>query len=245
MGGEELGPGGSSPGILQRALLACGILYSGVYAAANDLVAAARYPGYSRLSQAVSELSATGAPTKSFLTAMLPVFVGLMLAFGAGLLKAARGRRALTVTGGLFIAHALTAPLWLLAPMSQRDLIAAGGGTTQDTFHIVLAALTVVFILSQLGFGAAAFGWRFRLYSLLSAVIVIAGGVSTGVQSSRMAAGQLTPWLGLTERIGMVAWLGWMAVLAIVLLREVPFSASSEAAGGARVGGAGARHLAW
>jgi hypothetical protein len=211
-------------------LLGCGVAYAVVYAAANDLVAAARYPGYSRLSQAVSELSATGAPTKAFLTAMFPVFVGLMLAFGVGVWRAARGRRSLAVTGGLLVAHALMAPLWLLAPMSQRELLVAGGGTAQDTMHIVLTALTVALILSQLGFGAAALGWWFRGYSLVSAAAVIGCGISTGAQSSRMVAGQLTPWLGLTERIGMVAWLLWMAVLAIVLLREGRSARPSHAA---------------
>ena len=57
---------------LVRALLACGVGYSLLYVVQNDVVAASRYEGYSRMSQAISELSAKGAPTRRFLSAMLP-----------------------------------------------------------------------------------------------------------------------------------------------------------------------------
>src|SRR3954468_7372525 len=67
--GSEAG----SRGGLQKVLLACGVLYSAAYVVANDLIAAAHYRGYSRTSHAVSELSATGAPTKAFLAATIPV----------------------------------------------------------------------------------------------------------------------------------------------------------------------------
>jgi hypothetical protein len=216
-----------------RVLLACGVLYSVGYAVANDVVAAALYQGYSRLSQAVSELSASGAPTKGFLAAMVPVFTGLMVAFGAGVVKAARGRRALRVTGGVLVAHGLSFSLWLLAPMSQRERIAAGG-TPSDTLHIALTVVTIVLILAQLGSGAAALGRRFRVYSIVTAVAVVISGILTGVQSRPMLAGLPTPWLGLTERVGISLWLLWIAVLAAVLLRE---SAAREIPQGLPMGG--------
>jgi hypothetical protein len=55
-----------------RVLLVGGLLYPLFYVVINDVVAAGRYPGYSRLSQAISELSATGAPTTRLLTATIP-----------------------------------------------------------------------------------------------------------------------------------------------------------------------------
>ena len=57
-----------------KGLLACGVIYSLLTAIVNDVVAAEIYEGYSRTSQAISELSATAAPTKALLTALLPVF---------------------------------------------------------------------------------------------------------------------------------------------------------------------------
>src|SRR5512135_2007831 len=67
-----------------KALLGCGIAYPVGYAVANDVIAASRYDGYSRMNQAVSELSATGAPTRRFLTATVPVFAALEVAYGVG-----------------------------------------------------------------------------------------------------------------------------------------------------------------
>jgi hypothetical protein len=221
-------PTKSNRATVLNVLLACGVLYPLVYAVANDVVAATRYEGYSRMSQAVSELSASGAPTRPFLTAMLPIFSALMIAFGIGVWQSADGDRALRVTGGLLVAHGITAPLWLLAPMSQREEIAIGGGTVSDTMHIVLSAVTVLLILSQIGFGAAALGKRFRLYSILTAAAVLVAGALTGMQSSKIETGEPTPLLGLAERISIGAWLLWVAVLAVALLRAQGTRARQE-----------------
>jgi hypothetical protein len=173
------------------------------------------------MSQAISELSATGAPTKSLLAVTSPIFSGLMIGFGVGVWKAARGKRALRVAGGLLAAHGAWMPLWLLAPMSQREVIAAGGGTSSDTMHIVLSGLTGLFVLAEIGFGAAAFGKRFRLYSILTATaVVVFAAVLTSISSADLEAGKSTPWLGLVERIGVYAWMLWMAVLAMALIRQ-------------------------
>jgi Protein of unknown function (DUF998) len=210
----------SSRGTVQRVLLACGFVYALGYAVANDVIAAARYEGYSRMSQAVSELSASGAPTQSFLAATVPIFTVLLAAFGIAVWRAARGRRALRLAGGLLVAHALTFPLWLLAPMSLRTQIAAGAGTSSDTMHLVLTAMTILFILGQIASGAAALGTRFRVYSVATAATVLIAGALTGVQSAKLTVGAPTPWLGLTERVSIAAWLLWLAVLSLVLLRE-------------------------
>jgi len=102
-------PAKSPRATLLRVLLACGVLYPLVYAVANAVVAATRYEGYSRTSQAVSELSASGAPTRPFLTVMLPIFSVLMIAFGIGVWRSAHGKRALRVTGGLLVADGIIA----------------------------------------------------------------------------------------------------------------------------------------
>ena len=59
----------------------------------RDVVAATLYSGYSRMSQAVSELSATGAPTRPFLSAVGPVFTLLQIGLGVGMWRSARGTR--------------------------------------------------------------------------------------------------------------------------------------------------------
>ena len=74
------------------------------HAAANDLIAASRYQGYSRMDQAVSELSTAGAPTRRFLVAMPPVVTGLTVADGVAVCSSADGRRALPAAGVVLLA---------------------------------------------------------------------------------------------------------------------------------------------
>ena len=52
-------------GRLTQVLLACGVLYAALYVILNDVVAAGLYDGYDPLSQAISELSATGSPARA------------------------------------------------------------------------------------------------------------------------------------------------------------------------------------
>lgn len=201
-------------------LLACGIAYPVTYAVANDVVAAARHPGYSRIDQAVSELSATGAPTRRFLVCMLPGFTGLTLAFGTGVWKVAGRRRALRATGLVLLASAATGIAWVPFPMSSREVIARGEAVGGDTGHLVLSGLTVAEILTLLGAGSAAFGKGFRAYSLTSAAVVLLSGALTSRQAANLPDGKPTPGMGLYERISIGTWLLWMAVLATILLRE-------------------------
>ncbi len=205
----------TSRGTLRKVLLACGVAYSLSYVVANDVIAVARYQGYSRVSQAVSELSATGAPTRTFLMAMLPVWTGLMIAFGVGVWMSADGRRAIRVLGVLLMAQGVTAILWLPFPMTSRADMVKGATTANDTGHLVLTGVTVVLILAQLAFGAAALGTRFRIYSVITAVTVLVAGGLTGTQATKVADGAATPWMGLSERINIGAWLLWLVVLAV------------------------------
>jgi Protein of unknown function (DUF998) len=207
---------------LTRALLACGPLYAVLWVAANDLVAAGLYPGYDPLSQAPSELSATGSPARAFLTAVFPLWPVLTAAFGLGVRRAADGRRALRVTGGLLVAHAVVQLLWLPFPMTSRnDMRPDTAAAANDVGHLVLTGVTLALILSLFGFSAAAFGRRARLAAIAGAAIVVVFGALTGVQAAKLPQGEPTPWMGLFERISIAPWLLWMVLLAVVLTRAV------------------------
>ena len=103
--------------------------------------------------------------------------------------------------------------------MHQREVLAAGGGTLSDTLHIVLAFVTVPLFLLTMAFGAAALGRRFRLYSIATLVIALLSGTLTGLGAPGISANLPTPWIGLWERINIAAYLVWIVVLAIALLR--------------------------
>jgi hypothetical protein len=202
----------------RQALLACGIVYALLYVIVNDVIAATIYDGYSRMSQAVSELSATGAPTHAFLTAAGPIFSLLLMGLGLGIWRSAHGKRSLRMAGALVVAHGATSFLWLLGPMSQREVIAAGGATSADTLHLVLSAATGLFVAAYVATAAVGFGWVFRLYSVVTIATAFVFGLLSA-QVDKLEAREPTPYMGLLERSGIGAWLLWMAVVAMVLWR--------------------------
>jgi len=200
------------------ALLAGGLLYPVLCVVFNDVVAATLYPGYSRTAQAISELSATAAPSRPVLVATVPFFTVLVMAFGLGVWRVAAGNRALRVTGAILMAHGATFPVWLFAPMTSREQMGSAM-PANDVAHIVLSAFAVLLILLQVGAGAVALGKRFRVFSIVSGITIVVFGALTGIEAPNVARGD-TPWMGLYERISYDAWLTWMAVLAVALLRR-------------------------
>ena len=211
--------------------LACGILSSLLYAGMLVFVAQ-QWESYSSASQSVSELSAIGAPTRSLWVQLGAVYTVLVTAFGWGVWRSAGPNRALRIAGGLIVAYGTLGLLWPFAPMHQREVIAAGGSTLSDTLHIGLASVTVVLMLVAIGFSAAAFGTRFRFYSIASLVIQFVFGGLTFLDAPRVDAGLPTPWMGVWQRINIAVFLLWVVVLATTLLRA---KATAAPAGRARV----------
>jgi hypothetical protein len=200
----------------RRVLLFCGILSSLLYVAMNIFVPM-QYRGYNSASQTVSELSAIGAPTRPLWVSLVIVYALLLAAFGWGIWKSAGQNRPLRILGGLIFIHGLTGFWW--PPMHQREVLAAGGGTLTDILHIAYAIVTVLLMMLAIGFGAAAFGKHFRLYSILTLVILFAFGSLTGLDGPRVSANLPTPRAGVWERINIGVFMLWIIVLAIVLLR--------------------------
>jgi hypothetical protein len=199
----------------RRAFLACGIVSSLLYGA---MIWAIRYEGYSLVSQVPSELTAIGAPTRSLWMWLGSVYTVLVAAFGWGIWKSAGRNRAVRIVGGLILAYGSLGLLWPFAPMHQREVLAAGGGTLGDTMHVMLGGVTVLLMFLMIGFGAIAFGRRFRLYSIVSGVVLLAFGALTFLEAPRLETNLPTPWIGLWERINISVFLLWVVVLAIVLL---------------------------
>jgi hypothetical protein len=145
------------------------------------------------------------------------IYSALMIAFGWGVMKSAGRNRALLVVGALLFAQAVFGMFW--PPMHQRAVWATGGGTLTDTLHIVWTIVTSLCFMFALGFGAAAFGKRFRLYSIGTMAIVFVCGAWTGTYAPGIQASQATPWAGVWERVNTNAFMVWIAVLAMALLR--------------------------
>lgn len=220
MRGVGRSPGTNGPGFIGRhpvvlkIMLALGVLAPIYYVVVNEMVAASLYPGYDPISRPVSELTATYAPTRPVLVPLLVIFDLLIIPFWIGVWRAARANRALRLTSGLMLGFRALALLAFPFPMVADEVLGA------NTIHtIIWGVLTPLLMVAGIGASAAAFGKRFRLYAMLTLVALVAFSVLTGVQAAQGNAGEPVRWFGVTERALIGAWLQWVAVLALVLLR--------------------------
>lgn len=206
---------------MRKILLSCGIASSLLYLAMNAFVPM-HFEGYSMASQTVSELSAIGAPTRPLWVGLGTLYAILVIAFGWGIRKSTGPNRPLRVVGVLTIVNGVLSLYW--PPMQLRGADFA----LTDALHIAWSAATVLLMMFAIGFGAAAFGRRFRLYSIATIAVLVVFGTLTGLDGPRIAANLPTPWVGVWERIGIAAFMLWVAVLSVGLMRG-DFQTSSNA----------------
>ena len=193
-------------------LLSCGILSSLFYVAMNVIVPM-QWPGYDARAQVVSELSAIGAPTRSLWVALGTVWTVFVAAFGVGVWLRAGRDRSLRVAAAALIISSMIGLYW--PPMHMRG----APRTLTDTLHIVWSAVTLLLMLVTITFGAAAFGRHFRHFSLGIVATFVVFGLLTFHDGLRLAANLPTPWIGVWERINIGAYMLWVIVFAIALLR--------------------------
>jgi hypothetical protein len=202
--------------LAKKLLLGCGIASALLYVVMN-IVTPMLYPGYSAASQTVSELSAIGAPSRAVWAAMGLVYAILITAFGIGVWLMGTQQRALRVVGAAFAVQGILDPFW--PPMHQRVALAAGGATISDTLHIAFTLVWFVLVVTSLTFGAAAMDKPFRIYTAITAVLLLAAGAMTGIDAPGMQANLPTPWIGVWERLSIGIFLLWQVMLSVQLLR--------------------------
>ena len=202
---------------MRKALLICGIVSSFWYVALNIFVPL-MYEGYNINSVTVSELSAIGAPTRIVWVLLALPYPLLFAAFGWGEWQSAGTSRPLRVAGAMILIYSVVNFYW--PPMHTREVIAAGGGTLTDTLHIVWAMFSNFAMLLMMGFGAAALGKGFRIYTITTWIVFILFGVLTWMEAPGMGKGLPTPGIGIWERINIGAFMLWVVVFAIMLLQR-------------------------
>ena len=204
-------------GMLQTILLVCGILSSVLYVA-TDLIGGMTYEEYSFSAQTISELGAIGSPSKPLVYPLFLTYDVLLVAFGIGVMRESVARqRALRFAA--FLLAGIGVIGLVMAPYSALHMRGAEW-TISDTLHIVVTSVMVLSILLAVGFGAVTLGPRFLRYSFGTLLMLVVSLALIGVYGPRLAAHLPTPGLGIIERVNIYAYLLWVAVLAIGLLRQ-------------------------
>lgn len=198
---------------MRKGSLIGGILAALVWAAANVIVPL-RYPGYDWVTQTVSELSAIDTPTRQLWVAFMVPYTLLLIGFGWGVWLSAGTSRMLQISAICTVAHAMIGFFW--PPMHMRGIEA----TVTDTLHIVWTAITVPLMIAQVAFAAAALDRWFRIYSAATIASMIGFGVLTSLEAPNIAINGPTPMIGVWERISIAAYMLWLPVFAIKMLRN-------------------------
>ena len=180
----------------------------------TDIAGAQHYSGYSFKDQAVSELFAIGAPTANVVVIFFTISSLLMLLFSVGVWLSSNDSRILRVLSIVILANAIDSLiLWNFFPMHMRGI----QPTFTDTMHGILAINP--FVLISIILGAVHFRNWFRLYSIITILLLLATATTAFSYVPLVISNKPTPWMGLTERMGQYVHQVWHAALAIVLLR--------------------------
>ena len=198
---------------MRPGLLVCGIAAAMLYAAMLVFVPM-QWQGYSSASQAISELSAIGAPTRPLWVALGMIYTLLIALFGLGVWHSAGRTRALRVAGTALVVSGIIGLFW--PPMHLRGT----EFTLTDTLHIVWTIVTLLLMVVTIASGAMALGKRFRLYSVATILLFVVFGGLTWLDAPLVAANLPTPWMGIWERANVALYLLWIVAFAIALLRR-------------------------
>jgi hypothetical protein len=192
---------------IENGLLLCGLASSAWYVLINILVPI-QYNGYNIASYTVSELSATGAPTRILWVLLCSFYPLLFAAFGWGLIKTAKGNRKLLAAGYLIIIYALINVYW--PPMHMRGITP----TLTDTLHIIWASVTVLLMFVIMILLLGIFNNKFRLMTFAFIILMLVFGTLTSREAPNIPINGPTPFIGIWERINIGLFMLWIGILS-------------------------------
>jgi hypothetical protein len=200
-----------------KGLLICGIISSILYAI-SDMLASLLWKEYSFTAQTVSELIAIDAPTRPLVVILFTIYALLIYTFAAGVWLSAGQKRVLRIAAFLIAGkEVLGLAVTLIFPIHLRGV----EGNISDILHGVLTAVGVFLCMfPAMCLGAAAFGMKFRLYSIVTMLLFIPFGVLAGMNQPEYVANLPTPFMGVWERINIYAYMVWIVVFAKLMLRQ-------------------------
>lgn len=202
--------------MMKRLMLLCGVFAPLLYAVA-DALAGLYWGDYSFRDQTISELGAIGAPSRFLFTLLLIPTYLLLLVFGVGVWRMAGGNRRLRMAAGLLIAFGVIAIT--IGPFVSMQMRENEQGLT-GALHLIEGGIEMLILFAAMGFAAGSLGRGFRLYTIITIILVLIFGAWSGMDAPDVEAGLPTPWLGVKERIFWYTYQLWFAVLALRLLQQ-------------------------
>jgi Protein of unknown function (DUF998) len=185
-------------------MLYCGVLGSLLWVA-TDQLAGRLLSGYDFVSRSISELSASGTPTRLLVISLDALATALLIVFGVGAWRLAGQAVLPRITAALLIGQVVAT---FVAEAAFPATNGARPGATSA--GVIVGALSIVLLLLTIGFGAAAFGGWFRLLSLgvLAGYALLAALRFTVIPQSASL-------VGVQERTMQYVFLMWVVMLAM------------------------------
>ena len=197
----------------QRFLSICGVIAPVLFVFMTILGSAIR-PGYSHISDTVSELFSPEAPNKLLLDTLHTTFALLLVLFGIGMLQLVRGSKQSTLIGiigaSLYIAMGFVSVT--TATIFPQDAWGSPPTFPGEMHKILSGVIGLLSIFSMLligiWFNRAGIFPGFRTYSIITIVVVV---ISVGFYVANLGS----PIMGLTERITILIGFQWTFILAL------------------------------
>ena len=202
----------------RKILFLCGMLVPFLYIFMYIIGGTLR-PGYSHISDSVSELLAPGAPNKPLLDVFNLAFALSYTLFGIGVLQFVRGNEHNALVGRIgaimIIAVGVASIGSAIFPQDASGTPLTLPGTLHMIFVFgvqipgaILSTLLVGIWLKRAGISPG-----FATYSFISAGAIILSGIMAGPSMG-------TPFMGLVERISALAVHQWVFTLAWMLFKR-------------------------
>jgi hypothetical protein len=184
-------------------------------------------PGYSHLSNSVSDLLASGAPNRIYLMIPFTVYPTFLSVFGFGLFAILRSKppplNSQTGLVGFILIGASMGILGILTmtifPQDPHDTPM----TTPGLMHLILVgvqAISAMAAILLIGFWFRSNGFSgYFIYSIVSFVVLLITGII-----SMIGVTQGSQFIGLFERLNVGAIVQWLVVIGIWFMLKLPLT---------------------
>lgn len=176
-------------------------------------------PGYSHVTETISELFSPGSPNRLFLSGLYALFGVCLALFGYGLVlfvqHIGKFKRMGTVAAFAFIlVGLLSISTATVFPQDARGSTPTFFGEMHNNIHGVISLLSILYIvLFGIWFHRTGIAPFFRAYSFatVAAVVLSAGWLMASFEG---------PLMGISERVTALIGFQWTFLLAILALKN-------------------------